>query len=108
MATQDERTQGLLCWLLSLVPGVGILSPIVFLVISKQRSFVYANAAQCLVMIVGWNVIVWIVAFVTCGTGAVGWVIPIVLAILGAAKANSGEVFEPPLTGPLAKNWFRI
>lgn len=108
MATQEERTQGLLCWLLSLVPGIGILSPIIFLIISKQRSFVYANAAQCLIMSVGWNIIVWLATIVTCGIGAIGWVVPVIFAILGAVKASSGEVFEPPLTGPLAKNWFGI
>lgn len=108
MTTAEDRTLSLICWLFALVPGIGILSPIIFLIVGRRRPFVFANAAQCLVMIVGWTLILWLVIFLTCGLGRFLWVVPLVFGILGAVKAYFGEVFEPPVTGPAARGLFGI
>jgi len=96
----------MLCWLLTIV--IGFVSPIIFMLIGKDKPFVYANSMQCLVMSLGWTVILFILTLITCGIGAIGFVIPLIFAILGAVQANSGEVYEPPITGALAKKWFKI
>jgi|GEM_PF-1349257 len=108
---QDQRTQALLCWILGLF--VGFVSPLIFLLISKDKPFVYHHAAQALtiniVMAVAW-IIVFVIAMLTC----VGFILypilaiyALVMLIMGAIAANAGSTFEPPVTGNLSKTLFK-
>ncbi len=109
----DENMMGMLCWLLGIF--IWILSPIIFILVGKDKPRVYANAMQCtafqIVMIILW-VLVTILTFVTCGVGVILFIIPyglnVVFGILGAIEANKGNVYEPPVTGGLAKSWFKV
>jgi uncharacterized Tic20 family protein len=47
-------------------------------------------------------------AAVTCGIGGIVLIVPLIFNIMGGVAANNGTVYEPPITGQLAKNWFHI
>jgi uncharacterized membrane protein len=102
MTRSENKTLAIACWVVSLVPFLGIIMSIVLLVIYKDR-FVRANAAQCLIMLIVWDLVIGVIASLTFGIGRVLFIIPRVLAILGAVKAAAGETFVPPFTGPIAK-----
>lgn len=112
-AGSDDNMQGMLCWLLGIF--IGFISPLIFMITGKERPKVYANAMQCLtfhlMMIVLWIIVI-IISVVTCGIGAilylVPWAIGLVFSIIGTIEANKGNVYEPPVTGPLAKSWFKV
>jgi uncharacterized membrane protein len=107
MPTQEERTQAMLCWVLSIF--IGFISPLIFMLTSgKEKAFVYANAMQCLTMMLLLWVVLIAITIVTCGIGAVLYIVPLIFSILGAVSANNGKIYEPPITGPLAKKWFNV
>jgi uncharacterized membrane protein len=106
MPTQEEKTHGMLCWLLAIV--IPVISPIIFMLIAKEKPFVYANAMQCLTMNLVWYIGGSILAAVTCGIGGIVLIVPLIFNIMGGVAANNGTVYEPPITGQLAKNWFHI
>lgn len=102
MTRSDNKTLVIACWVVSLVPFLGIVMSIVLLVAYRDR-FVRANAAQCLFMLIIWDLVIGVIASLTFGFGRVLFIIPRVLAILGAVKAAAGETFVPPFTGQIAK-----
>lgn len=112
-AGSDDNMQGMLCWLLGIF--IGFISPLIFMITGKERPKVYANAMQCLtfhlMMVVLWIIVI-IISIVTCGIGAilylVPWAISLIFSILGTIEANKGNVYEPPVTGQLAKQWFKV
>lgn len=76
------------------------------MIVSKDKPFVYANAMQCLTLQIVVTVTGLLLSIV-----CLGWIpgiIGLIFGIMGTIKANSGEVFEPPITGPLAKKWFNV
>jgi len=104
--SQEDKTQAMLCWLLAI--PIGFISPLIFMLIGKEKPFVYANAMQCLtMMLVLWVVLV-VLTIVTCGIGIIFFVVPLIFSILGCIAANGGTIYEPPITGPLAKKWFKV
>jgi uncharacterized membrane protein len=111
--TQEDKTQAMLCWLLGIV--IGVISPVIFMLVGKEKPFVYRNAMQCLTfhlcMIVVW-IIVGVLAVVTCGIGAILYLVPfvwsLIVSIMGAMASNSGNVYEPAITGGFAKSWFKV
>ncbi len=113
MPTQEEKTHAMLCWLLSIF--LYIISPVIFMVVGKDKEFVYKNSMQCLTFQI-LIAIVWfavgVFGVITCGIGFVLYLIPfivnLVVAIMGAMAANNGTVYEPPLTSGLAKAWFKV
>jgi len=115
MPTQEDRMQALVMWILAAIPGIGIVSPLVFMFRSKNREFVYRNTMQCLAFMIlvyiVW-VIVIILAVATCGIGAILSVVPTLLQIIGGIvggiTANKGAVYEPPISSNLARAWFRV
>lgn len=106
MAHQESKGLAIACWLISLLPHVGIISSIVFLLVAQDR-FVKANAAQCLGMTIIYHIVITIITIITFGLGGFLFIIPTILAILGAVKAAAGEVFVPPVSGPLVKGFIR-
>lgn len=107
---QDERTQALLVWVLSLF--IGFISPLIFFFIAKDKPFVFHHAAQALtfsiVMAVLW-IVAFILMFLVIGVFLMPllWLASLVIAIMGAIAANAGSRFEPPITGNLSKSWFK-
>lgn len=67
----------MLCWLLGII--IGIISPVIFMLVDKDKPFVYKNSMQRLtfhiVLLALW-VICGILAVVTCGVGIVLYLIP--------------------------------
>ncbi len=96
----------MLCWLLSIF--FPLLSPIIFMLVGKDRPFVYANAMQCLTMDLLWWIGGTIIAVITCGIGSIIFIVPLIFSIMGTIRANNAEIYEPPITGPLAKKWFNV
>lgn len=43
---QDEKTQAMLVWLLSIF--IGFISPLIFMFVAKDKPFVYRNSMLCL------------------------------------------------------------
>lgn len=107
---QDERTQALLVWVLSLF--IGFISPLIFYFIAKDKPFVFHHAAQCLafsiVMLCFW-IVAFILMFLVIGIFLMPilWLASLAIAIMGAIAANSGSRFEPPISGNLSKSWFK-
>lgn len=112
-ASQEDKTHAMLCWLLGIF--IGIISPVIFMLIDKEKQFVYRNSMQCLTfhicLVILWF-IVGIVGIFTCGIGFVLYLVPfiwgLIVSIMGAMAANNGNVYEPALTGGLAKSWFKV
>jgi uncharacterized membrane protein len=111
--TQEEKTHAMLCWILGIF--IGIISPVIFMMIDKEKPFVYKNSMQCLTFHIGLLIlwaIVFVLSLVTCGIGAVLMVVPwlagLILSIMGGMAANNGTIYEPPVTAGLAKKWFNV
>ncbi|HEY3783381.1 MAG TPA: DUF4870 domain-containing protein [Fimbriimonadaceae bacterium] len=119
--TQDEKSQAMLMWLLCLV--INIFSPIIFMLVGKDKPGVYRSAMQALTFYIVMIILyfaVWIVVFllalVTHGFG-IFLMIPIFgvlglfglyVIIMGAVESNKGNVFEPPITSNFARAWFKV
>lgn len=114
---QDEKTQAMLCWLLGI--PIGIISPIIFMLVGKDKPFVYRNAMQCLTfqifMAVLWFVVMvfgTVLGAITFGIGCFVWFVPaiwdLIVSIMGAVAANNGNVYEPAVTSNFAKSWFKV
>ena len=107
---QDERTQALLVWILSLF--IGFISPLIFFFIAKDKPFVFHHAAQALTLSIVLTVL-YIVGFILIFLVIGLLILPLVglaglvLVIMGAIAANAGSRFEPPVTGNLSKSWFK-
>jgi uncharacterized membrane protein len=109
--TSEEKTHAMLCWLLAIF--IGFISPIIFMIMDKDKPFVYRNAMQALTFQIGIFVLYMIaMVLVVVLIGAllipVVGILHVVFAILGTINANNGIVYEPPVTGPLAKKWFNV
>lgn len=117
---QDEKTHALLSWVLMIV--ISFISPLIFLLIDKDKPFVYRHAAQGLaffITLIPIYIIMWIVVFVLAMVFAplALLAIPIYLAIavfgiyvlvMGAINANKGLPFDPPITSAVAKAIFKV
>jgi uncharacterized protein len=107
--TSDDRVLGLLSHLLAIVPGVGILGPLVIYLIKRgQSSFVEENAKESLNF-----QITMILAFIISGILVVVWIGFVLLAILGVAevvlvivatiKASENKIYRYPFNLRLIK-----
>lgn len=107
--TSDDRVLGLLSHLLAIVPGVGILGPLVIYLIKRgQSSFVEENAKESLNF-----QITMILAFIISGILVVVWIGFVLLAILGIAevvlvivatiKASENKIYRYPFNLRLIK-----
>jgi uncharacterized Tic20 family protein len=133
--TQDERTMGLACGLLSAFTG--FLGPLIILVIKRDSLFVKLCALQSLLwhliymVLTGFVMIAFFAAIIaTVGLGPgprggppppffffvpflwlffmLGWVVNVVLGILSAVKANEGIWWPYPVTGRMAKKFLGV
>lgn len=107
--TSDDRLLGLLSHLLAIVPGVGILGPLVIYLVKRgQSSFVEENAKESLNF-----QITMILAFIISGILLVVWIGFILLAVLGVVevvlvivatiKASENKIYRYPFNLRLIK-----
>jgi uncharacterized protein len=100
--TSDERTWGLLGHLASF--AMAIVGPLVVYILKKDESkFIAFHALQQLIFDLILIPVIFIFAFVTCGFGAVLVILPMVFQIIAGVKANSGEYYELPVAGAMAR-----
>jgi uncharacterized Tic20 family protein len=107
--TSDERIMGILSHILAIVPGVGILGPLVIWLIKKDESpFVEANARESLnfqlTIIIGW-IISGILVVVVIGwlLFAVLGVLNVVLVIVATVKTSENKIYKYPISLRLIK-----
>ncbi len=107
---QEERTQALLVWVLSLF--IGFISPLIFYFIAKDKQFVFHHACQALTLSIALFVLYVISAILM--VVLIGMLLlplvglyGLIMVIMGAIAANAGSRFEPPITGNLSKSWFK-
>jgi uncharacterized membrane protein len=108
-------------WILSLF--IGIISPIIFMLVGKEKPGVYRSSMQALtfmiVLLVAYIAVYavgFVLAIITHGFGlllmfpllGVLGIFALYVVIKGAIESNNGNVFEPPITGNLAKQWFKV
>lgn len=99
-------------WLLSII--MPIISPVIFIFVSKGSPFVVRNCIHslffhiCMVVLI---VLVKCLAFVSFGLLGFLMYIPALLQlaipIVAAIAANNGRVYQPPISGPFTQRVFR-
>mgnify|MGYP006283271343 CR=1 FL=1 len=102
-STKDERTMGLLAHLLGIV--IGFLGPLIIWLIKKDESaFVDDQGKEALnfqlTVLIAYVVCFGPLNFVFCIGSFLGlavWVVAIVFAIMGATRANQGELYRYPI-----------
>jgi len=104
--TSDERTLGILSHILAIVPGIGILGPLVIWLIKKDESqFVGANAKESL----NFQITVFLVAVILILTiiGAfLLWALGIlnaILVIIATIKTSENKIYRYPINWRLIK-----
>ena len=102
--TSDERLLAILSHLLAIVPGIGILGPLVIYLLKKdESSFVAANALESLNFQLT-IIILWIVSFILMLV-LVGflliWLVNIlntVMVIIATVKAAENRIYRYPVS----------
>lgn len=115
----EERTHALLSWILMIV--IGFISPLIFLLIDKEKPFVYRHAAMGLSMCIAWipiAIVLFILGFILALAGPLALLmIPIwlavsigslILLVMGAIKGNNGEQYDPPIVSAVCKAVFKV
>ena len=106
--TSDERTLGILSHILSIVPGVGILGPLVIYLIKKDSQFVGENAKESLnfqitmylaLLIGGITTFIFIGFLILCAAG----ILDLVLVIIATIKASENKIYRYPINLRLIK-----
>jgi uncharacterized Tic20 family protein len=93
--TSDEKTWAMLAHFLNI--AFPLLAPLVIYLVRKDSSqYVAFHALEATWLGVAGVV----VSMVTCG---LGWVAMVIFAIVAGIKVNSGEYYEVPLAGKLAR-----
>jgi uncharacterized Tic20 family protein len=107
--TSDERTMGILSHILAIVPGIGILGPLLIWLIKKDGSqFVEANAKESLnfqlTVIIAWMIsgILWFMIIGMMLAGIVG-ILDLVLVIVATVKASENKIYRYPVNLRLIK-----
>src|SRR5579862_5936338 len=118
--SQEEKSQAMVMWILCL--PIHIFSPVIFMLVGKDKPGVYASSMQALtyyivlfVLAVALGIICFVLAFVG-GIGLLLWplvylalgLLTLYVIIMGAVSSNKGVVFEPPLSAKFAHQWFKI
>ena len=106
--SQEERTQALLSWVLSILTG--FLAPLIFFLISNDKPFVKRHAAMCLGLQIVATIIIIILVITVVGIllAPVVSVACLVIAIMGAIAANKGDNYDVPGIGNMIANMFKV
>ena len=108
MVSQDEKTQAMLMWILSI--PLGFISGLIFMLVAKDKPFVYRHAVEALTLTLAVNVIVVILIATVVGIIIAPFVgiFGLVICIMGALAANKGDEYNPPITAGLCKSMFKV
>ena len=107
--TSDERTMGILSHILAIVPGIGILGPLLIWLVKKDESqFVEANAKESLnfqltVVIAGLISCILVVVVIGFLLLCVVGVLDLVLVIVATVKASENKIYRYPVNLRLIK-----
>jgi uncharacterized protein len=107
-ATADDRSQALIMWVLTIF--LNFIAPIIFLIVAKDKPFVYRHTAQALTL----SIITAVTMFILIITLIGALLLPIVgllqlaVCIWGAIQANNGMQIEIPVVSGLAKSMFKV
>ena len=107
--TNDEKSIAMLSHILAIVPGIGILGPLIIYVIrNKDSQYISYHAKESLnfqISIFIFYIIGAILVFVLIGflIGIFVWIGNIVMVIFGALAANRGDYFRYPLNMRILK-----
>jgi uncharacterized Tic20 family protein len=83
---------------------LGFLAPLIVLLVQGDKSpFTRANAVESLNFQISLLIVGIPLAIVTCGIGAVIFVVGIVFEIIGGIQANNGELYRYPVNIRLVK-----
>lgn len=106
MPSQDERTQAMLCWLLSILSA--FIAPLIFFLIANDKPFVKKHAAICLGFQISMAVIsvLLVVTIVGAILAPLVWIFGLVVCIMAAMAATRGEEYMPPVVGPMIAKMF--
>lgn len=117
---QDEKTQAMLVWLLSIF--IGFISPLIFMFTAKDKAFVYRNAMLCLtqaILVIAVVIACWVIGILLAMiAGPLALLVmfiylaaiigSLVLTIMNLIKALNGESWDPPVVAGVCKSWFKV
>jgi uncharacterized Tic20 family protein len=107
--TSDDRTFAVLSHILTVVPGVGILGPlIIYLIKNKESQFVSIHAKESLnfqitiliLYVIAFLLVILLIGFLL--LWLIG-IVNIVLAIVAAIRASEGKLYKYPFNIRLIK-----
>src|SRR5258708_6489162 len=102
----DERILAILSHILAIVPGIGILGPLVIYLVKKDESgFVAANARESLNFQLT-IILLYIILFITLIGVLLWWVVAIlntILVIVATVKASENKIYRYPISFRLIK-----
>ncbi len=98
--TADEKIMALLSHVLTLVPGVGFLAPLIIYLIKKEESsFIAAHAKESLNFQITLYIVIFGLLITIVGIFLI-WIVAIialVLVIIATLRANDGKLYKYPL-----------
>lgn len=101
----DDRLMAILSHVLALVPGIGILGPLVIYLVKNEPGFVKDNARESLNFQLT-IILLYIILFITVIGIFLWWVVAIlntILVIVAAIRASENQVYRYPLSFRLIK-----
>lgn len=102
LSQQDERMWAMLAHIGAVV--LGFIAPLIVLLVQGEKSpFTRANAVESLNFQISLLIVGIPLTIITCGLGAVIFVVGIVFEIIGGIKANGGEEYRYPVALRLVK-----
>ena len=102
LSQQDERMWAMLAHIGAVV--LGFIAPLIVLLVQGEKSpFTRANAVESLNFQISLLIVGIPLTIITCGLGAVIFVVGIVFEIIGGIKANGGEAYRYPAALRLVK-----
>jgi hypothetical protein len=106
--TQEQKTQAMLSWFLSLVAG--FIPPLIFFVISTDKPYVKRHAAMCLGLQLVGTIIMFVLAITVVGMLLIPivWIAMLVFVIMGGLAGNKGEDYDVPVVGKMISNLFKV
>jgi uncharacterized Tic20 family protein len=102
LGQQDERMWAMLAHIGAVI--LGFIAPLIVLLVQGEKSpFTRANAVESLNFQISLLIVGIPLTIITCGLGAVIFLVGIVFEIIGGIKANGGEAYRYPVAIRLVK-----
>jgi uncharacterized Tic20 family protein len=102
LSQQDERMWAMLAHIGAVI--LGFIAPLIVLLVQGEKSpFTRANAVESLNFQISLLIVGIPLTIITCGLGAVIFLVGIVFEIIGGIKANGGEAYRYPVAIRLVK-----